>query len=246
MTDKLSLYYDEHSQVFSLAPTSENKVVFETHNREGWDNGKNEIMQDYFRIEIQTNFYPKALHREYIYVNIYINNILLLPISKAWRKVVSQNSSIIKDIFIEEWGNNIGVVSCYPKSPSTIVLLRKRAKGNEFNWFEVLSSICHICNNYEKWIEKEVVEFVTKMQKCEKVYWRRLASAILLLRTYDTIVPNLSVVYRPTFDIKVLSAVQCLCSRIERTLTNEYSSQNKIPRQEANVLWKYLTDYLIK
>ena len=148
--DNLKLYYDVDTHIFSI--TSTNNCVFETHQREGCANGKDIILQPPFQIEIGTNFYPKASNREYIYVNIYINGVLLLPVSKAWRKVSSQKTGIIKDIFIEEWGNNIGVVNCYPKSPSTIVLLRKHTKGEELCWYDVLSSICQICNNYRTWI----------------------------------------------------------------------------------------------
>lgn len=245
MTDNLKLYYNARTKKFSLFQTSENKVVFETHYREGKDKGKDDIKQDTFRIEVRTNFWPQAPQREYIYVNIYINNILLLPISKAWRKVSYYKINVIYDVFIEEWGNNIGVVNCYPTTPSTIVLLRKRAKGKEFNWFEVLSSICHICNNYEKWIEQEVEEFVIEMQKREKVYWRRLVSAISVIRTYDTLVPEIKNIYRPIFDYRVIDGIRTICDNLEKVQMDKSMSKTYLIKTEANILWAYLNDYLI-
>lgn len=240
--DKLKLYYDVDTHIFSI--TSTNNCVFETHQREGLANGGDIILQPPFRIEVKTNFYPKAPNREYIYVNIYINDILLLPVSKAWRNVSSHNMDIAKDIFIEEWGNNTGVVNCYPQSPSTIVLLRKYMKGEELCWYDVLSSICQICNNCRTWITNEVEMFVNETKKRQNIHWRRLSSAISLIRTYDILVPELNEIYRPVFDSKVLSAVQSMCKSIEQMQISEEPSQNRIPQQEANVLWKYLTDYL--
>jgi len=242
MMEYLKLYYDGETQNFSISPT--NNCVFETHHREGLVNGKDIILQPPFRIEIGTNFYSKAPKREYIYVNIYINDILLLPVSKAWRNVSSHNMDIAKDIFIEEWGNNIGVVKCYPQSPSTIVFTRKNTKAEEFCWYEVLSSVCQICNNYEKWIKQEVEDFVVETQKRKEIYWRRLSSAISVIRMYDDLVPELNEIYWPVFNSKVLFALHSMCKSIEKMQINEEPSQNRIPRQEANVLWKYITDYL--
>ena len=76
------------------------------------------------------------------------------------------------------------------------------------------------------------------------IYWRRLSSAISVIRTYDILVPELNEIYRPVFDSKVLFALQSMCKSIEQMQISEEPSQNRIPRQEANVLWKYITDYL--
>lgn len=239
------LYYDARSQKFSLFQTDENKVVFETHNRKGLNNGKDEIEQDSFRIEIRTNFWPQAPDREYIYVNIYINNILLLPISKAWRKVASQKLDIAADIFIEEWGNNIGVVDIYPKSPATIVLLRKKIKEERFTWDEILSSICQICNDYKGWIKNEVSIFIEEMQKRQRTHWRRISSALSIIRTYDDIVPEIKDIYRPFFDLKVIECLQNACFEIEQRLLSDNIFKTAFSGQDANILWKYANDYLM-
>ena len=67
------LYYDNQTKQFSLKETDSNEVVFDTHDRIGWSNGKDEFTCDIFRFEIRTNFYPKARHQEYIWINVYVH-----------------------------------------------------------------------------------------------------------------------------------------------------------------------------
>lgn len=77
------LYYDNQTKQFSLKETDSNEIVFDTHDRIGWSNGKDEFTCDIFRFETRTNFYPKARHQEYIWINVYVHDVLLLPISLA-------------------------------------------------------------------------------------------------------------------------------------------------------------------
>ena len=78
------LYYDKQAQKFSMKKTESNEAVFETSNTIGWTNGHDQFSCDIFRFQIHTNFYPQAPHQEYILIDIFINDILLLPISLAY------------------------------------------------------------------------------------------------------------------------------------------------------------------
>ena len=245
MNDSIKLYYDSNSQEFSITPSENCVIVYESHHKLGWFDEKEEITQGHFRIVIRTNFYPNAPEREYLSACIYVNELLLLPISLAWRKTNTYHTDIVKDIFIEEWGNNLGVISCYPQTPCTIVHLRKRMKNLELDWSDFLLSICNICNDYQKWITNEAIQLIKKMKDSKNIHWGRLSSVVSLLREYDDLVPNIKESYRPFLDNRVVGGLNRICDDLLILQNDKKTIQKEFSKQKANVLWKYANDYLM-
>lgn len=156
------LYYDKQAQKFSMKKTESNEAVFETSNIIGWTNGHDQFSCDIFRFQIHTNFYPQAPHQEYILIDIFINDILLLPISLAY-----DNGKFNKDrISLLQYG--IDHYRLYPnriRSPHTIVLYNHKKDwlpDYDDAWTDAFYEVCSICNNKD-WMFEQTQKLLEKL-----------------------------------------------------------------------------------
>lgn len=111
------LYFNEDTKVFSKNPDESSAKIFETWQRDERLFRKEEFEYGPFRINICANFNPSYHKSEYIYVDIYVNGVLLLPLSIACRKADVLYHFGEREITFQQWGsgNNAG------KSPHTLM-----------------------------------------------------------------------------------------------------------------------------
>ncbi len=161
----MNLYYDYAKKKFTVRNTATSEIVFETYERDeriGFSKGSNHVIKKGdIEIIIHTNFYPKSPKREYIYANILVNGILLLPISMACRKAVVQYHFSNHSIAFLQYGagNNERM------EPKTIL-----QRGGDINWENLLCEICKICNDYKGWIIKETKLLISSLSEHKKTW----------------------------------------------------------------------------
>lgn len=155
------LYYDKQTKQFSLKETDSNEVVFDTHNRIGWSNGKDEFTCDIFRFEIRTNFYPTARHQEYIWINVFVHDVLLLPVSLA-----AYNGRLDKKFISRaQYGkDNYRLFGGGIMPPRTVVMSnRDQSWSTNYDrvWINALVTVRDICNNYKDWMLREIQKLIS-------------------------------------------------------------------------------------
>lgn len=155
------LYYNHQTKQFSLKKTDSNEVVFDTHDRIGWSNGKDEFTCDIFRFEIRTNFYPTARHQKYIWINVFVHDVLLLPISLA----VYNGRLDKKRISIAQYGkDNYRLYGGGYLLPHTVVMSnRDQSWSTNYDhvWIDALATVRDICNNYKDWMLREIRNLIS-------------------------------------------------------------------------------------
>ena len=234
MYEAIKLYYDWKKNYFSLSPSDGSIEVFQSHNRIGYEKGKDTISIDPFRIEITTNFYPQSPAREYIFVDIYINNVLLLPLSLACRKAAVHYHLGEHEIAFTQWGPGQN----YGKAAHTIM-----QKKDKICWDNILLKICEICNDYNKWIENETATLIQSLLIHKKESYHDIATFIELVRRYDTIAPNIIPLYRIFVDDHCFHAMTQLVDSINNSILNELNKKYKA--SYGDIIWKYIKDYYL-
>ena len=238
MEEIVKLYYDSNEEKFSLVPTETNKVVFESHNRIGWKFGKTPpIKCGIYEIQIMSNIYPKFPHREYLCVDVFVNGILLLPISKACRLRSTQYALGQHEIAFTQFGSGNNA----DKSPHTIVQL------NPLDWLDLLVETRNICNNYQEWLLNEVRELIKCVERNQLNNDVYITELISIVRTYDEIVPDIILVYRQFIDkhcIDSFAKLSLWLSNVLPGLTDEQKKRSfRFRLKEGDVIWKYIKDY---
>lgn len=234
----MNLYYDNAKEVFTMHKTESCETVFESYEREeriGYRNGVNQpIKKGDIEINISTNFYPSSPKREYISVRITVNGVRLLPLSMACRKASRLYHFNKHQIAFLQYGagNNIG------RTPVTIL-----KRGEDISWERVLKEICVICNNYRKWIISETKSLIMNLSKHTKADFGNISTLLGLVRTYETIVPDIIPVYREYVDPHCFEAMANILHYI-----NEHQLDNlsKVARREqGDIVWTYIKDYYL-
>lgn len=160
-----NLFYDENSHQFSTKKTSTNECVFLSYDgsekeHKGWKKDSNEtiITKGNITIKIQTNFWPEKVKREFFYANIYINDILILPISHCSYK---QGSVSVPNHTVEMTHEN-------------------------FDWDVFLKEVCDICNHIDAWLIHELELLLAYLPK-NNSYLTEQVKILKLLRNYDSL-----------------------------------------------------------
>lgn len=148
---------------FGVEKTETNECVFETYdgtNKEhiGWgkENVKN-INKDDIKLIIKTNFWPDNVKCEWFRAEIFINNVLLRPLSQ-----------------------------CYDKGDVSIPSYTILKKHDNFDWESFLEEICDICNHYEVWLNYELEKLINKLP-IESAELTQQLCILKMLREYDCI-----------------------------------------------------------
>lgn len=238
MDENVTLYYNEHENLFSLSSSDGAITIFQSHHRIGLENGKNEINVGNFRIEIQTNFYPTNPTHEFIGANIYVNGFLLLPVSKACKEKGGLASNLKDEIFKAEFKRNPGKDCFYGKKPYTIV-----QRGEDKDWHSLLFQICVICNHYEQWVVDETQRLLKAILQRGKLACGQLSSAIIMLREYDQIAPAVIPVYRTFFDKHCVHIMYDICVNTQKCSDEWQKEQKESWKHYGDAVWKYIKDY---
>ena len=232
----MNLYYDNAKKEFTVRETATSEIVFETYekdNRIGWSKGSNPVIKKgNIEVIIQTNFYPKSPKREYIYANILVNGILLLPLSMACRKAVVQYHFSKHSIAFLQYGagNNEKMV------PKTIF-----KRGDDINWEDLLCEICKICNDYKGWIIKETKSLISSLSEHKKTDLRDIATLLELIRVYESIVPEIIPIYRKYVDLHCIKTMKGLLDYIEKG--NLDNLNKKAKKEQGDTIWTYIKDF---
>lgn len=230
------LCYNPNTQLFSLSDNGENEIIFEAYTKEerlGKIKGVNPPIEiGHFKIDIKTNFYPKAKEHEFIVINVFVDGVKLLPLSMAIRKAYVNYYIGKHNISFQQFGSgkNNG------KEPATIVLLKDKA-----DWNTALQTLCDICNNYAEWIETEMRHLISSMISHKKTGLCEVSEFIELVRVYDKIVPSIIPVYRQFIDSRCVEAMKDLLDYIASHKMREIDCNEKI--RHGNALWQYIKDY---
>ena len=239
----MTLYYDNTNNSFSLNKTSTCECVFETYDRNkrvGWKKGHNPIIKKGpYEISIKTNFYTTYPTREKLIVNIVVNGVLLLPLSKACRKAAILYHFNKHQIAFLQYGagNNAGRV------PATIVQLR-----DKISWKDAIEDICNICNNYQNWIVSETEMLLSSLVEHKKTSFNDIATLLDLVQVYDKIVPSIIPVYKDFIDSRGIEAMQELLDYIKtRVNDNNLKEDDKnAKKRNGDIIWKYIKDFYIE
>ena len=173
-----NLFYDENSHQFSTKKTSTNECVFLSYDGSekehiGWGKKYNEttITKGNIKIIIQTNFWPERVKRELFYANIFINDILILPISHC---IYKQGSVSVPNHTVEMTHEN-------------------------FDWDVFLEKVCDISNHIETWLIHELELLLSNLPK-DNSFLTEQVTILKLIRKYDSLNDYYVEKYRLHFD----------------------------------------------
>ena len=189
----MNLYYDTKTQKFGTEKSESSECVFETYDkydtsRIGWKKGINPpIKKGNLKLVIATNFWPENVSCEFFHANIYINDVLLLPLSKCY--------------------SGSGSASTTPKN--TI------AKNHDnFEWTSFLSEVCEICNHTDAWLNDELEKLLVKLSH-ESSNFEKQISVLKTIRLFDGFNPYYEKKYRTHFDSLLFDANN-VCPELEK------------------------------
>ena len=235
------LYYDYQTKQFSLKETGSNEVVFDTHDRIGWSNGKDEFTCGIFRFEIRTNFYPTARHQEYIWINVFVHGVLLLPISLA-----AYNGRLDKkNISIAQYGkDNYRLYGGGYLLPHTVVLSnRDQSWGSNYDyvWIGALATVRDICNNYKDWMLREIQELISKSGIGLEKDTYRLHTLLELTENWSLVCPEVARHLQPLVGNYCLDRMAALIQKIQMldgTTDREANVQTLV--KNGDLYWNYI------
>lgn len=217
------LYYNYDKGCFSLNNEDNSKLVFETHEREGWNN-RDVIEEGRFKLVISTNFYPKSPENEYLMANIYVDGIQLLPVSISARITKSSIGLGLHGISFNQYGpgKNRG------KNPCTYF-------SRELDWNKLLCNICKVSEQPEEWQKKEFQSLLTILNQ-QKGFE---GSPVLLGKLIDLFSPYekmlVSFLY-PLIRSNAIIAMHDLLERIEAEGESSMVSSNML--KYGDLIWK--------
>lgn len=233
MKDSLRLYYDTALQKFSFIPNSNSENVFDACERGLHANLEDNFEQDSFRITMRT-ISTKAPKRRYVYVDIYINGVLLLPLSLSCRKAYIYYHFGKHEIIFQQWGAG----QTKQRTAHTIM-----QKDENINWSILLSQICRICNNYEVWIVQETEQLTVLLENNKKNKYWDIATFIELVRIYEGLVPGIIPVIHTFVDKYCLNAMKNLIDSTAKHKMKIKDMQHKT--KCGDIIWNYIKDYLL-
>lgn len=232
MNDSMKLYYGNESHEFSLVPSNKNEVVYDA-NQGGKDikikDGDNHV----FRVRIRTTS-TKAPKREYVYVDIYINDVLLLPLSMSCRKADIRYHFGEHEVVFQQWGAG------QTKNRSAHTIMQK---DRDVKWDALLSKICYICNNYERWIVQEMEQLIVLLETNHKNKFWDISRFIEMARCYEVLAPSVIPVIHNFVDKYSFSAMKNIIDFISDHEIQITDMQDKI--KCGDIIWNYIKDYTL-
>lgn len=235
------LYYDKQTKQFSLKETDSNEVVFDTHARIGWANGKDEFTCDIFRFEIRTNFYPTARHQEYIWINVFVHDALLLPISLA-----AYNGRLDKKyISRAQYGkDNYRLFGGGIMAPHTVVLSNRDQSWStnyDYVWIGALATVRDICNNYKDWMLREIQKLIFSSGIGLEKDTYRLHTLLELTESWPLACPEVAPLIQPFVGDYSFDRMAALVQRIQtlaKTTDGKANVQTLV--KNGDLYWSYI------
>lgn len=172
----MNLYYDKDKHLFGTEITKTNECKFMSYEgvaeHIGWKEKYNKtcISEGNIKIIIHTNFYPERVIREWFRAYIYVNDVLLRPLSQCY---------------------NLGKVS---KPGITIEMTHE-----DFDWGTFLEEICDICNHSDAWLNNELEKLLAKLPQDTSNFVEQIG-VLKQLREYDSMNHYYVEKYRSHFD----------------------------------------------
>lgn len=235
------LYYDHQTKQFSLKKTDSNEVVFDTHDRIGWSNGKDEFTCDIFRFEIRTNLYPTARHQEYIWINVFVHDVLLLPISLA-----AYNGRLDKKfISIAQYGKeNYRIFGGGVKSPHSVLLSNRDLSWStnyDQVWIDALATVRDICNNYKNWMTREIQKLISNSGIGLEKDTYRLHTLLELTENWSLVCPEVAQHLQPFVSNYCFDRMAALIQRIQM-LDETTDGKAKVQKlvENGDLYWNYI------
>lgn len=235
-------YYDYQTKQFSLKETSSNEVVFDTHERIGIANGKDEFSCDFFRFEIRTNFYPKASHKEFIWINVYVYDALLLPISEATEKGRFNKEYISKAQYGKD---NYRLYGGGVLAPHTVVISNQDGSWEsnyDHAWIYALAKVRDICNNYQSWILRETKKLISNLCTSDLVKDPfQLHTLVEMTENWPLVCPDVVGLLHPLVGNYCLDRMAALIQKIQMldgTTDKEANVQTLV--KNGDLYWSYI------
>lgn len=220
----MNLYYNNEKCCFSIKEEPGNKKVFETHHREGWNNSPEIIEEGRFKLIINTNYYLKSPHREYLMANLYLDGVKLLPVSKAAHITKSSIGLGLQGLAFNQYGpgENKG------KTPCTYY-------SKKMDWYELLNSICAISENAEEWQKREFQSLLVLLKQKRYIGGR----PIILGRLIDLFTPYEKMLNSCLYPMIRTEAFEAMKVLIEKIETDGIGSDNRKSMLEyGDLIWK--------
>ena len=235
MEETRILYFDTKNKLFTSDSSDDTIDKFHSHHRIGYENGEDVIIEGEFKIIIHTNFYPKRPQKEFIYADIYVHNILLLPLSLACRKAAVYYKFDEHQIAFKQWG--AGQNS--DKKVHTIVL-----RGKCLKWDELFNQIIAICNNYKEWVCFETEQLVQSMILHHKTNFWDIAMFIELIRKYEPIVPDIINIYQSLLNEYCPKAIKDL---VDYIFNHKMKAEDKVHKARCgDIIWNCIKDFKLR
>ena len=141
----MKVYFNEFTNTFSTTREESFNEAFESFDCQKHEKETLEKTLGVFTIRICRDNYIFSREGavQWLWIDIYVHDVLLLPISMSCRKAdVHYHFSEHEIAFLQYGaGHNAG------KCPHTYMQARECV-----DWEEALKSVVNICNNYEEWI----------------------------------------------------------------------------------------------
>lgn len=228
------LYYNLIERKFSLKAMKTDKdseIVLDFDILNQWKGKAN--IPPFLVNNIKIQLYP--LIRKYTIVDVFVEDIKLLPISLMFRY---KGHFSEHEIAFTQYGSgkNIG------KSPHTLFVNKSFADLDYLERKELLANICDICNNYQHWIVAEAIKLLERLQDIEPLKWIYLDNVILTFRKYEQIAPELNTIMRPFIDKYCINCMKDFINVLPQgVFRNDKNKQNLA--KTGDIIWQYIKDY---
>ena len=230
------LYYNESMNIFSTAYNESYGLLFEPFDCKRHERKPVKIKIGIYTLEIGRDNWEFAREGpiQWLWIDIYVQDVLLLPISKSCRKADKLYHFSEHEIAFLQYGagHNGG------KHPHTYMQARKNV-----DWKEALDTLVDICNNYNDWILQETEKLIYLLRTYKKDYFVDIATLLYMIRKYDKIVPDIIPVYRKFVDKYCFQAMSDLVKRIENAQSNDVIKKNNA--NYGDIIWTYIKDYYL-
>lgn len=228
------LYYNESLNTFSTTQILSCNEVFEPFDCKNKEKKFREINLGIYKLRIFRGnlVFSREGAVQWLWIDIYVHDIILLPISMSCRKADIHYKFSEHEIAFLQYGggHNNGM------SPHTYMQARKNV-----DWDEALDSIVEICNNYNDWIIQETEKLLSSLSVHKKYTFRDIATLLCMVRRYDRIVPNIIPTYRKYVDGYCFGAMSELIKQIKETQL----AKGKHYAIYGDIIWGYIKDYYL-
>lgn len=230
----MELYFNSTTNKFSTTQEESFDKVFESYDCKRHEKETIEKFLGIFTIRIRRDNWEFAREGsiQWLWIDIYVQDILLLPISKSCRKADTHYHFSEHEIAFLQYGggHNNGM------SPHTYMQARKIV-----DWEEALNNVVNICNNYEEWVVNEARQLISTLTAHKKNNYWDICTLLGMCQRYDGIVPYIVAVYRGFIDEHCFHAMAELICYIEHNKKDEVNKKNMIA--SGDTIWGYIRQY---